>query len=111
MQKAGVETVAGADGIDYLDWTRRSTPGLCARVRGNSMCAALNDQERNKLRKSSDGPIRLRLPCQLAGFTFVRHEYINKTQRLQDAAIPLACRTDRKSTRLNSSHMSISYAV
>src|SRR5438309_10738201 len=45
------------------------------------------------------------------GRSALRPEALSKKHLMQPAAVSLSCCRDRKSTRLNSSHSSISYAV
>src|SRR3712207_8477499 len=64
---------------------------------------------RHRLRVDAEQPRRLPLahPFHMAGAPNPRVEI----HSLHPAGLPSATRTDRKSTRLNSSHANISYAV
>src|SRR5207253_11482947 len=56
-------------------------------------------------------PVELRGERQLQFSYFDGRKTLTKNFRTPDAAAPLAELLDRKSTRLNSSHVAISYAV
>jgi hypothetical protein len=71
MQESGIEAVAGTDGIDNLDRTRRGMPRLRTPKSGSSVDATLDDQQRNQLPQPGDGFVQVRLGGQQTGLAFV----------------------------------------